>query len=204
MVKPKNLLLIFTRNPVLGKCKTRLAASIGNEAALNIYKFLLLHTQKITTDLEVDKWVCYSDYINEDDLWNPNTYLKKVQRGTDLGERMGNAFDDGFKEGYQNIIVIGSDMYDLNESELKAAFEALDSNDYVVGPALDGGYYLLGMKTPTPELFKNKSWGTDTVLKNTLAHLKDEEYFLLSPKNDIDYYEDIKDIAAFKPFLKKQ
>ncbi|MCM4166921.1 Phosphoenolpyruvate guanylyltransferase [Arenibacter antarcticus] len=203
MTKSKNLLLIFTRNPQLGQCKTRLAASIGDQNALDIYKFLLSHTQNITKGLGVDKWVCYSDYIGENDLWDSSNYTKKIQRGDDLGERMANAFKNGFEEGYEKIIVIGSDMYDLDEKEINAAFNSLDINDYVVGPALDGGYYLLGMKKFMPQLFKGKTWGTDTVLKNTLNHLRDEKYFLLSPKNDIDDYDDIKDIAVFTPFLKK-
>ncbi|GGW34161.1 TIGR04282 family arsenosugar biosynthesis glycosyltransferase [Arenibacter certesii] len=203
MLNRKNLLLIFTRNPILGKCKTRLAASIGDKNALDIYKFLLLHTQNITKDLNVDKWVCYSDYIGEDDIWNSTHYTKKLQHGIDLGERMANAFKDGFEEGYEKIIVIGSDMYDLDQKEINAAFNAFDTHDYVVGPALDGGYYLLGMKKLMPQLFKGKTWGTDTVLNNTLEHLRDEKFFLLSPKNDIDHYDDIKDIAVFKPFLKK-
>ncbi|WP_034256325.1 TIGR04282 family arsenosugar biosynthesis glycosyltransferase [Arenibacter latericius] len=203
MTNSKNLLLIFTRNPILGKCKTRLAASIGDKNALDIYKFLLLHTQNITKDLKVDKWVCYSDYIGKDDYWDSSHYRKIQQRGIDLGERMANAFKDGFDTGYEKIIIIGSDMYDLKENEIADAFNFLDTNDYVVGPALDGGYYLMGMKKFNPKLFKGKAWGTDTVLKKTLDHLRDEKYFLLSPKNDIDYYEDIKDIAVFKPFLKK-
>lgn len=203
MTNPKNLLLIFARNPELGKCKTRLAASIGDQNALNVYKILLLHTQTITKDLKVDKWVCYSDHIGENDMWDSSKYLKKIQVGKDLGERMSNAFKEGFSEGYESIVIIGSDMYDLRELEIKTAFAALETNDYVIGPALDGGYYLLGMKRFMAHIFKNKAWGSNTVLENTLAQLRKEKHFLLSPKNDIDRYEDILDIEVFKPFLKK-
>ncbi|MCM4163837.1 MULTISPECIES: TIGR04282 family arsenosugar biosynthesis glycosyltransferase [unclassified Arenibacter] len=202
MTLPKDLLIIFTRNPELGKCKTRLAATVGNEIALNIYQFLLEHTKNITKGLVVGKWVFYSDEIWENDIWEQPIYEKKIQSGKDLGERMANAFKDGFNAGHEKIIIIGSDMYDLNESDLMEAFKILDQHDYVIGPAIDGGYYLLGMKVLNPALFKNKSWGADTVLEATLEDLKGKNYGLLAPKNDIDYFEDIKDIEIFRTFLK--
>jgi hypothetical protein len=198
----KDLLIIFTRNPELGKCKTRLAATVGDGIALNIYKFLLDHTKNITQGLNFSKWVCYSDDIWENDIWDKSVYEKKVQSGNDLGERMYNAFKEGFNAGYKRIIIIGSDMYDLNENDLLEAFQLLDQHDYVIGPAIDGGYYLLGMKVLSPNLFKDKTWGTDTVLKATLEDLKNKNYSLLAPKNDIDYFEDIKDIEIFRTFLK--
>ena len=113
-----------------------------------------------------------------------------------------NAFDNGFKKGYEKIIVIGSDMFDLSQSDLENAFSKLDENDFVVGPAEDGGYYLLGMTKPNTSVFMYKDWGTETVLETTLNDLKDENYVLLPSKNDIDHYEDIKHIDAFQPFLK--
>ncbi len=198
----KDLLLILTRNPELGKCKTRLAAKVGDQTALDIYKFLLDHTVSFTKDLEVTKWVYYSEKIWKDDIWNPKTYHKKLQKGKDLGERMLNAFKEGFEAGFENIIVIGSDMYHLNQTDLENAFSKLNNHDYVVGPAEDGGYYLLGMKTLNETLFLGKEWGTDSVLTDTLKDLKSEEVALLDEKNDIDYYEDIKDIKAFEPYLK--
>lgn len=201
MTSTKDLLLIFMRNPVLGQCKTRLAARIGNQNALDIYKFLLIHTQKITKGLGVAKQVCYSDYLEENDIWDTG-YEKTIQVGDGLGERMANAFREGFKQGHKKIIIIGSDMYDLKEGDLKEAFTALETYNYVIGPALDGGYYLLGMNTLNPTLFKDKPWGTDTVLEKTLTDLNTENYFLLAPKNDIDEYEDVKDLEVFKPFLR--
>lgn len=198
----KNLLLILTRNPELGKCKTRLAAKVGDTAALNIYKFLLDHTVKFTRNLEVEKWVYYSEEIWEDDIWSNDVYQKKLQVGKDLGERMMNAFKEGFQAGFENIIVIGSDMFHLKQSDLEEAFSKFKDHNYVVGPAEDGGYYLLGMKSLKTELFQNKNWGTNTVLRDTLSDIKKEKVALLDEKNDVDYYEDIKDIKAFEPFLK--
>ena len=197
----KNLLIIFTRNPELGTCKTRLAATVGDEAALNIYKFLLKHTISITKDLSFSKQVHYSEKVRENDLWDADLFSKKQQHGTDLGERMRYAFAQGFEQGYEGIVIIGSDMYDMNQNDLEAAFSALDNHDFVIGPAEDGGYYLLGMKNLKSELFQNKNWGTSSVLKDTLTTLENELVCVLPERNDVDIYEDIKDIEVFQKFL---
>lgn len=201
-ISSKNLLLIFTRNPELGKCKTRLAATIGNQNALDIYKFLLRHTATVTKDVNAAKQVWYSEEIWMDDIWDKRIFDKKLQQGADLGIRMANAFQEGFASGFERIVIIGSDMYDLNRSDIENAFTILEEKDVVVGPALDGGYYLLGMKIFKPELFQNKNWGNDSVLTDTLQNLKNENTHLLEARNDVDIYEDIKDIAAFRPYLK--
>ena len=201
-VKSKYLLLIFTRNPELGKCKTRLAATVGDKTALDIYKFLLAHTVKISSNLNVAKEVHYSENVRENDIWDATLFGKKQQIGADLGERMTNAFQKGFASGFEKICIIGSDMFDLDQSDIELAFSALDANDYVIGPALDGGYYLLGMKKWNQAIFQNKEWGTDTVLKDTLADLINEKVYLMDTRNDVDIYEDIKDVPAFEPFLK--
>jgi rSAM/selenodomain-associated transferase 1 len=202
LANSNNLLLIFTRNPELGKGKRRLAATVGDQAAFDIYKFLLDHTVAITKNLYAEKEVYYSEEIWENDIWDNQKFGKKLQVGEDLGIRMANAFQEGFKNEYQKIIIIGSDMLDLSQEDLEEAFKSLEKNDFVVGPAEDGGYYLLGMKKFLPALFKNKTWGTGTVLKDTLSDLKNETTTLLETRNDVDYYEDIKDTDAFAPFLK--
>ncbi|MEM8928275.1 MAG: TIGR04282 family arsenosugar biosynthesis glycosyltransferase [Bacteroidota bacterium] len=197
-----DLLLIFTRNPELGKCKTRLATKVGDRAALNIYKFLLEHTVRITQQLAMDKSVYYSEEVWKNDIWNNDLYQKKLQQGTDLGQRMMNAFVDGFRHGYQKIVIIGSDMYNLTKEDIEEAFFKLAHHDVVLGPAEDGGYYLLGMKKLNAVIFQNKDWGTSTVLKATLNDLNNENYLLLPLRNDVDHYEDIQHIEAFQPFLK--
>ena len=198
----KNLLLIFTRNPELGKCKTRLAVTVGNENALAIYQFLLGHTVAITKETNAAKQVWYSEEIWANDIWANTIYEKRLQVGHHLGERMANAFQSAFASGYERVIIIGSDMYDLNRSDIDNAFTMLNETDFVIGPATDGGYYLLGMKTFKPELFEHKNWGSDTVLEMTLNDLKNENIHLLDARNDVDVYDDIKDIAAFQPYLK--
>lgn len=197
----KSALIIFTRNPELGKCKTRLAATVGDESALNIYCFLLDHTVAITSPLTVDKFVFYSEALRKEDRWDTSIFRKKTQKGDDLGQRMHNAFVEIFELGYEQAIIIGSDMYNLSSEELALAFTELNTHDYVLGPAKDGGYYLLGMTQPNEALFQNKKWGSDTVLEATMTNLKDQNYKLLAEKNDIDYFEDVKDIAALQQFL---
>ena len=196
-------LLIFTRNPELGKCKTRLAATVGDEAALHIYKFLLRHTAEITEKIKVDKFVYYSEGLHKEDIWDDNRYTKRVQRGEDLGARMENAFAEAFTSGYRSVVIIGSDLYDFTQPEIEHAFKQLQDHEVVIGPAKDGGYYLLGMKTLKPHLFAHKKWGTTTVLQETLNDLKQESVAQLPPRNDVDYYEDIKDVEVFKKYLPK-
>ncbi|MBL4887669.1 MAG: TIGR04282 family arsenosugar biosynthesis glycosyltransferase [Flavobacteriaceae bacterium] len=197
----KNCLLIFTRNPELGKVKTRLAKTLGDTKALDIYKFLIKHTVAITKNLKGTKQVYYSVKVREQDYWDDGIFEKHQQEGDDLGIRMQHAFEAAFSEGYKNVIIIGSDMYDLSQEDIEQAFGNLENNDVVIGPAEDGGYYLLGMKTLIPEVFKNKAWGTDSVLEDTKADLKSYSCNLLEERNDVDYYEDIKDHPAFKNFL---
>ena len=194
-------LIIFTRNPELGKVKTRLATTIGDAAALEVYHKLLEHTVDITQTLKVDKFVFYSEQIQENDHWDTTIYYKELQKGTNLGERMHHAFELLFKKGYRQIIIVGSDIFELTTKNIQEAFTGLDTANFVVGPALDGGYYLLGMNTLNKSLFKHKKWGTSTVLKATLKNLANEKVALLATKNDIDTYDDLKISSEFNQFL---
>lgn len=196
-------LIIFTRNPELGKCKTRLAATIGDENALAVYKFLLNHTVEITKDLPFDRFVYYSERVHHQDIWDESVYNKAVQVEGDLGLKMQTAFEELFAIGYERVAVIGSDLFDLQTEDLINGLEALKANDAVIGPAHDGGYYFLGLKAVDPQLFQNKQWGTDTVLKDTLNDLEDKKLATLPVRNDIDYLEDIKGRAEFEPFIPK-
>ncbi len=200
-LKSKNLLLIFTRNPELGKAKTRLAKTVGDETALEIYKFLLEKTCNVSAKVTADKAVYYSVKVRYKDIWDENSYQKHQQVGEDLGIRMLHAFKNGFDAGYQKVLIIGSDLYDLTSEIIESAFVELDTNDVVIGPAEDGGYYLLGMNSLHTAIFKNKDWGTSSVRKDTLADLKDKKVHLLQELNDVDVFEDIKHHPAFQQFL---
>ena len=196
----KNRIIVFTRNPELGKVKTRLAKTLGDQSALDIYKFLLNHTEKTIRDLDYNKAVYYSENIHHNDIWDDVIYSKHLQNGTDLGERMHNAFQDAFNHYFEKVIIIGSDLLDLKPLHIQQAFEQLDNNDFVIGPAKDGGYYLLGMKQINPNVFKNKDWGTSSVLKNTLQDIEHFNVKLLEELNDIDTFEDMKHYKELKPF----
>ena len=187
-----NLIIVFVRSPEIGKVKTRLARSIGDQSALNVYKILLKHTAAVLRDLSFDKVVYFSEKIDNNDFWENSLFEKKLQKGADLGERMHHAFDTAFNKGYKKVLIIGSDLFDLTSSLITSAFEALETYDISIGPSLDGGYYLLGMKKLQPEIFKNKKWGTDSVLENTLQDLKKQKIKLLKALNDIDTLEDLK------------
>jgi len=193
-----NALIIFTRNPQLGKVKTRLAKTIGDEKALQVYKDLLFHTMIETQNLDCDKFVFYDENIETNDLWSGILYEKRIQFGADLGAKMQNAFQTLFDLGYQNCIIIGSDLFDLQANHINEAFNKLESNDVIIGPAEDGGYYLLGLKKVIPSIFKNKNWGTSTVLSSTLKDLEKHKIEFLKTLNDIDTFEDLEKSSYYK------
>jgi len=196
-----NLLLIFTRNPELGKVKTRLAKGVGQENALTIYKELLQHTHDVVVQNDCTKRVGYSVKVREQDLWEESLFEKFQQQGDDLGQRMEHAFTEGFSDNYKKIVIIGSDLYDLQPYHLKEAFDALTTHDAVIGPAKDGGYYLLGMRFLITDVFKNKEWGDDTVLENTLKDLSSYTIHTLEELNDIDFAEDLIPYPEFANYI---
>jgi rSAM/selenodomain-associated transferase 1 len=197
----KNHLIIFCKNPILGQCKTRLAASIGPEKALNVYEFLLYHTAKITSELSVKRIVYYSQQIVQNDFFDPNHFEKALQRGDDLGARMAHALEQSFAQGAQKVLIIGSDLYDISAELIQRAFQALNTHQTVIGPAKDGGYYLIGMTQFNAEVFRNKNWGSPSVFSDTLSNLKPDLPFLLPEKNDIDTIEDLHPEEIFKPLI---
>lgn len=188
----KNVLLIFTRNPVYGKVKTRLAVTVGNDKALEIYKQLVKHTYSVAQKIHADKIIFYDGPIAGYDFW-PNHYQKQIQHGVALGERMMNAFRFAFEKKYQQVVLIGTDCAELNVSVINKAFKQLHKYHVVVGPAADGGYYLLGMKKMDQQIFKGIQWSTSTVLVDTLQRCKENNlsYFLLDVLHDIDEEKDL-------------
>jgi rSAM/selenodomain-associated transferase 1 len=190
----KELLIIFIKNPEKGRVKTRLAHSVGEVKALSVYQKLLWHTRQIVSDLVADKCVAYSNYINQRDIWENDKFRKCVQLGEDLGSKMQNAIAVGFKAHYDSICLIGSDIFELTSSIIEQAFHDLHNHDLVLGPALDGGYYLIGMNRPLPELFKNIPWGSEQVLDKTLDKAAKHSLRIsqLPTLNDIDTIGDIR------------
>lgn len=198
----KEKLIIFVKNEEAGKVKTRLAKEVGDEKALEIYQKLLSYTYDQVSPLPVTKEVCYSRFIEENDLWGERAFLKQLQKGEGLGERMSEAFRRSFDdEGFQKTVIIGSDCAELTLDILKEAFARLNDHEIVLGPAADGGYYLLGMKSYFPELFTQIAWSTGSVLEKTInkAEKLGKDYTLLKQLNDVDRLEDWKQVEARFP-----
>ncbi len=189
----ESLLLLFVKHPVSGQVKTRLEAESNTETALNVYKALLDYTEKCVGKVPVTKRVYYGNIVPEKDLWKDKGYERRKQEGDTLGEKMSNAISDAQKEGYQKIILIGSDCAELTPEILLNAFDILKQKSVVLGPAADGGYYLIGMNEYFPFLFENKEWSTESVLSSTLTDLKERliSFGLLPILNDIDTLEDL-------------
>ncbi len=188
------VLMVFIKNPRLGKVKTRLAKSIGEAHALAVYKELLRLTKSVTDPLQVTKQLWYSSFIDRNDIWPDDIYDKRLQKGADLGKRMQHAFQKAFDEPVEKAVIIGSDCSALTTNIIRQAFQALDNHRVVIGPARDGGYYLLGMSQYYPDIFTNKSWSTPSVFTETIEQLQEQNisYTLLPKLNDIDTYEDLK------------
>ncbi len=189
-------LLIFIKNAQKGKVKTRLANTVGETKALKIYQALVQYTRKITQSVSAYRYVFYSDYVEDHDDWPTIDFAKYVQQGADLGQRMEQAFSLALEQR-DKAIIIGSDCASLSPALIEEAFQKLDTHPFVIGPALDGGYYLLGMRHFTPSLFENIHWSTSTVFQETIQKIEalhpktgNSSYHLLPELSDIDFEED--------------
>ncbi|MBC6612171.1 TIGR04282 family arsenosugar biosynthesis glycosyltransferase [Hymenobacter sp. BT507] len=192
-------LLIFAREPVLGRVKTRLAAGIGAEAALQVYRELLAHTAQAVAQVQVPAtvWLAEAPTLtpaptNALPEW-PGLPWQVQPAANSLGARMAHAFAAAFAAGAARVAIIGTDCPGLTATHLTNAFQLLTTHDVVLGPADDGGYYLLGLRQPQPALFENKNWSTPTVLADTLTdaqHLN-LRTALLPTLHDVDSAEDL-------------
>ncbi|WP_207420680.1 TIGR04282 family arsenosugar biosynthesis glycosyltransferase [Desertivirga brevis] len=181
--------IVFVKNLQMGKVKTRLAATLGNDEALRIYKFLIDHTYKTVSRVSANTFVFYSTLIEEKDT---HLFEKRLQSGPDLGVKMKNAFRHMFDSGYERVVIIGSDCPEITPDIIEQAFDALKGSDVVVGPAVDGGYYLLGMGALHEELFEQVEWSTNSVFETTIKIIRQQglSYSLLPELRDIDEEQD--------------
>ena len=186
----KELVIVFVKNIKLGKVKTRLAATIGNQGAFDVYTLLVDVTEKAIKNIKADKRIYFSEAVVEN-TWINN--FKAVQKGESLGDRMSNAFKQGFEDGYDRIVLIGSDLPDIMESQINTGLQTLQTNEVVFGPAEDGGYYLVGFSKFHDFVFQNKPWSQDNLLEETLSELKENRvtFSTLETLNDIDTFEDL-------------
>lgn len=184
-------LIVFIKNPELGRVKTRLAAELGDASALEIYLSLLDHTRKTALSIDADRYTYYSRFIEAEDEWNERDFHKCLQSGASLGHRMERAFVETL-EKYERAVIIGSDCPGITPDLLELGFDLLRMSDVVLGPSMDGGYYLIGMKRPHPDLFRKMPWSTDKVLGETRHRLRSSglQWEELPVLADIDRAED--------------
>ena len=167
---------------------------VGAEKAAEIYAKLIELNQQIIGKIEADIFIYYSDYPEQNDGWLGFSISRKVQLGENLGERMNNAFADVFEMKYAKATIIGSDCASLTADIVNDGFALLDKSDVVIGPAEDGGYYLLAIKRPSLYLFKQMEWSTQHVFDKSVLRIKEagQTYTLLPTLNDIDNLQDLE------------
>lgn len=206
-------LIVFLKYPYPGRVKTRLASDLGEQRACELYRDFAerviaevypingVYTLSLYLDPMADR-TAYEGWLGAGmDL--------HMQRGEDLGERLSNAIQCAFENGKDKVIVIGSDCIGFDEETLCTWFENLDQRDLVVGPASDGGYYLIGMKQHHPRLFESVPWSSDQVLDVTLKRAKSLGLTLwqLEERIDVDTIEDLTKLRtqlAEEHFLAKK
>jgi hypothetical protein len=195
--------LIFARTPELGKVKTRLAAEIGEEAALQTYVTLLAHTRECVARSGFPARVHLAGPMPDYDLWSDAGFRRYPQADGDLGQRMASAFAHAFADGVRSVVIIGTDCPGLSSAHLHEAMKALETHEAVVGAAEDGGYWLLGLTSPIRSIFQNKAWSTDTVLRDTLADFKalGVSVARLDTLRDLDTADDLHALSEEHPWL---
>lgn len=186
----RDALIIFARKPERGKVKTRLGATVGDDKALEIYMRLLQHTRAVAQSLVCEVHVFVAG--NSDDGFWDGCILHR-QQGGHLGERMLHAFHLLFTGGCTRAMIIGTDCPGLSSNDVETAFAQLQHDDVVIGPALDGGYYLLGMNTLHPALFRWQDWSHNQVFSRTIDEAKHAALTVgvLRMLQDVDEEEDV-------------
>lgn len=192
-----NCVLFFVKYPAGGRVKTRLAAELGELAAVELYKYFVLDMLSTIRQLNMPIRICHQQESAGDKMkeWLGNQYTYMAQTGSNLGQRMKNALAQSFAENFTRIILIGSDIPDLPAELLVRALHSLESQDAVIGPSSDGGYYLIGFSQDhlLPDAFDGISWSTDSVFKQTLDVLHKHEcnVHILPEWFDVDTQADL-------------
>ncbi len=191
-------LIIFTRYPEPGKTKTRLIPALGAEGAATLQRQMTEHTLAQVKELQAKRLVSVEVYFvggNQQLMqsWLGTSVIYRQQGDGDLGRRMAIAFQTALEAGKQRVVVIGTDCPDLKAEVMVKAFHALEQHDLVLGPAQDGGYYLIGLCRLIPELFTGISWSTAEVLQQTMSIAQRLELAVayLPRLSDVDRPEDL-------------
>ncbi|OUL19855.1 hypothetical protein BV378_32090 [Nostoc sp. RF31YmG] len=194
----KQHLIIFTRYPEPGKTKTRLIPALGDFGAANFQKQMTEYTIFQAKELQKVTGISFEVRFAGGNLqlmqdWLGLALVYKSQGEGDLGERMRRSLEDAFQSGMEQVIIIGTDCPGVNSQLLASAFEQLCTCVLVIGPALDGGYYLIGLRHLIADLFANIDWGTHQVLQQTvdIAYKLDLSHVYLPLLSDVDYPEDL-------------
>jgi rSAM/selenodomain-associated transferase 1 len=195
-------LLFFIKNPEKGKVKTRVASAIGDKMAMKLYRRFLLEMLSTLNRGTFLFYLCFHPENSLNDLkdWLGDHYLYTPQMGENLGQRMKNGFVEAFSMNFKRVVLIGSDIPDLPLEFIEEAFNSLGEKDAVIGPSLDGGYYLIGFrdKTFSPKVFEGIPWSTERVFEDTMKILKQEGLLVhtLPRWRDIDTIEDLKNLPG--------
>lgn len=197
-IQSENALIIFIKNPELGKVKTRLALTVGQQTALDVYLKLLDITCTVSKSVSGFRYLYYSTEIIESDIWENQLFEKKLQNGKDLGSRMADAFEEILKFS-NKAVLIGSDCPELSSDIINSAFIALDRSDFVLGPSVDGGYYLIGMKDFEKSVFQDIAWSTDVVYSQTVLKINElgKTMYELPVLSDLDDYKDLDNLKSY-------
>ena len=199
-MKNDALILFFVKYPEPGEVKTRLTATIGPDTAAELYGNFVLDLLIRLRATRLPFRICFYPEQKRELLmgWLGDGYEYSPQRGADLGERMATAFLDAFAGGHRRVVLMGSDFPDLPQSFLEESLGALNTHDSVIGPTMDGGYYLIGFRAETffHQVFEGMDWGTEGVFRQTLSILKDhrKRVYVLPVWNDIDTVEDLREL----------
>lgn len=190
---PVPALIIFVRPPEAGKVKTRIAAEAGAETALAVYRKLLAHTLDTVREAAAVKYVFYAGAVPARDIWSEAGFERLPQAEGDLGARMESAVREVLHRGHPAAVIIGSDCPDLTVTHIRDSFAALRQSDLALGPARDGGYYLLALRSVHPFLFRDMAWSTEGVRAETLkrAAAAGLSVQLLPELSDVDHWADV-------------
>ena len=195
----QELVIVFTRYPEPGRTKTRLANILGDQGAADMQRELTEQALSLVRQLQHLRPVAAVVYFAGGSLqlmqdWL-GTEINFLEQGEgDLGQRLADACSTAFKQGYRRVVIIGSDCPDLNATLMNQAFTALRSKDIVLGPAADGGYYLIGMNREETSLFTDIPWGSGGVLAATVKTVEKLglSMEILETLSDVDRPEDLK------------
>lgn len=201
----KDCLLFFVKYPEPGEVKTRLAEGSSHEQAATFYRTFVEEKLAELDDCSAEVIICFTPETARNDMqqWLGTKHRFIGQKGADLGRRMENAFREAFFMGYERVVLSGSDIPALSPAIVEEGLAALTPGTACLGPADDGGYYLIGFHRQglQPTIFQGMEWSTDMVFQQTVTRLEDAgvDFHELPQLEDTDTIEDVETLAALGP-----